>query len=229
MSRSHRRHRARRRRGTSAALAGTLAGVAGIAAIAIGVVALRPDDGGRPAAASSASPDASSLPSPGTGPVLNLTAPEGYAYGLGAVKAGTSDRPLPRSTPPPADGTYPYVDYVLTNRGSGPALLDYPADLFVRRSLVPEDVRGRCMPQPGVPDDLCTLPAESQVIGRIGGSRPPDQQPSGDIMMPAGASYLVRVAAQLPVGKKAGADDLRLYVWHVRFVSDRKGVEVALP
>ncbi|GAA4229389.1 hypothetical protein GCM10022254_21680 [Actinomadura meridiana] len=49
------------------------------------------------------------------------------------------------------------------------------------------------------------------------------------MMIPAGASYVVRVATDLPVRDDVSADELRLYVWNARYTSDRKGVQIAFP
>ncbi len=163
-----------------------------------------------------------------TGDRLGIGTPDGFTYSLGAVRAGTSDRPLDSTQTPPPDGeTLAYIDYVITNTGTAPALLDFPADLFVRRSLVPAKADGRCMPQPGAPEDLCTLPDHTDVVNTLGYPAPTTQD--DDQYIPAGASYLVRVATDLPVSPKTGRGDLGLYVWSPRFTPDRLAVEVALP
>jgi len=233
MSNSYRSHR--RRRKSSAGklgLAGALTGAVGIAAVAVGIVVLRPDasDGkaATPTLASQGDGAAGSAPSPDAGPTLNVTTPEGYGYGLAAAKAGTDARPLPTSSPAPSGSTYAYADYVLTNTQKRPILLDYPADLFLPRSEVPSDERDRCMPQPGVPDDMCTLPNHSRVTARLNGSKPPISD-NGDTMIPAGASYLVRIATDLPVKDGLKTDAVRLYIWDARFTSDRKGIELNFP
>ena len=49
------------------------------------------------------------------------------------------------------------------------------------------------------------------------------------MMIPAGASYVVRIASELPVKDGVSAKDLRLFVWNARYTSDRKGIELAFP
>jgi hypothetical protein len=236
MSNSYRSHR--RRKKSSAGrlgLAGVLAGVLGVGAVAAGYVALKPDSG-RQEPQNTAARDglgqdgAPSGPSdaPRTGPTLSVTTPEGYGYGLGAAETGTDDKPLSRSTPAPSGTVYAYAEYVLTNNQQQPVLLDFPADLFLPLKYVPSAARKRCMPQPGVPEDMCTLPNHSQVVARLNGSAAPIIQ-DGDTLMPPGASYLVRIATDLPVDPGVGDDDIRLYVWNARFTSDRKGIELPPP
>jgi hypothetical protein len=203
--------------------------VIGIAAIAGAIVFLRPDSpaGNREAGGSGAG-GPGSVPSPATGAPLSLSTPEGYGYGLAAVKAGTSATPLEGAKPPGKGQTYAYADYVITNTQQRPALLDYPADLFMPLAQVPESERSRCMPQPGTPEDMCTLPNRSQITARVGDSKPPVTE-GADKMIPPGASYLVRIATDLPVNDTLQAKDLKLYVWNARYTSDRKGIEMAFP
>jgi hypothetical protein len=236
MSNSYRSHR-RRKKGNAGrlGLAGVLAGVLGVGAVAAGYLALKPDSGRQspPSAAGQEGSGEGGAPgrpsdAPKTGPTLSVTTPEGYGYGLGAAKAGTDDRPLSRSTTAPSGTTYAYAEYVLTNNQQQPVLLDFPADLFLPVKYVPSAARTRCMPQPGVPEDMCTLPNHSQVVARLNGSPRPLIQ-DGDTLMPPGSSYLVRIATDLPVDPGIGDDDIRLYVWNARFTSDRKGIEVPMP
>ncbi|WP_103939010.1 hypothetical protein [Thermomonospora echinospora] len=199
-----------------------------------GYVALKPDtepqtssnaavqDGPGPSGGPAEPSDA-----PRTGPTLSVTTPEGYGYGLGAARTGTAGKPLSRSTAAPSGTAYAYAEYVLTNNQQQPVLLDFPADLFLPLKYVPSAARQRCMPQPGVPKDMCTLPNHSQVIARLNGSAAPIVQ-DGDALMPPGASYLVRIATDLPVDPRVG-EEIRLYVWNARFTSDRRGIEVPLP
>lgn len=239
MSNSYQPYRSHRRRKKSSAgrlgLAGALTGAVGIAAVAGGIVILRPggdsaEEPTRPASAGQgeAVPRGPSVPEPKTGPPVNFTTPEGYGYSLAAVKAGTDARPLGATKPPPSGTTYAYADYVLTNSQRRPVLLDYPADLFVMKAQVPASVQERCMPQPGIPDDMCTLPNHSKITARVGESKPPVDE-NGSKMIPAGASYVVRIATDLPVNDDLSADGLRLYVWNARFTSDRKGIRLAFP
>ncbi|QFG25624.1 hypothetical protein [Actinomadura sp. WMMB 499] len=214
-------------------LAGALTGAVGIAVIAAGIVVLRPgsdtDGGGsRPSQASgagAATPPVASRPAPETGAAVSFTTPEGYGYSLAAVRSGTDAKPLGATEAPPSGTTYAYADYVLTNTQRRPVLLDFPADLFMPREQVPEDARERCMPQVGIPDAMCTLPNHSEIIARVDRSDPPFEE-AGTQMMPAGASYVVRIASDLPVQDGVSASDLKLYVWNARYTSDRKGIEL---
>ncbi|MBW8483572.1 hypothetical protein [Actinomadura parmotrematis] len=237
---NHHRSAGRRRRKQGGAgrlgLAGALAGAVGIAAVAGAIVVLRPDsqDGGDrsalagqgDASTSANAPGATQAPKSGT--PLSFNTPEGYGYTLAAVKAGTDPHPLKTSKASPAGDTFAYVDYVLTNTLKRPVPLEYPGDLFVPASEVPAAARSRCMPQPGTPAQMCTLPNHSKVTARIGGAKAPFDQ-DGDTMMPAGASYIVRVATDLPVKDSLQDGDVRLYVWDARYVSDRKAVRLDLP
>jgi hypothetical protein len=250
MSRSHPHHHAHRRRKQrrSAArlgIAGGVTGVLGVAAAAGFILVIRTHDQAseptpRPMAVQTKAirPQSSvrrggtsgvhSLSQLKTGAKLDVSTPEGFTYSLAAVRAGTAERPLATTRTPPPDGdTLGFVDYVITNTGTEAALLDFPADLFVRRALVPAAARGRCMPQPGVPADLCTLPDHTDVVNTLGFA--PPRTEDEDQYIPAGASYLVRVATDLPVRAGATRSDLGLYVWNPRFAPNRHALEVPLP
>ena len=163
-----------------------------------------------------------------TGSKLDVSTPEGFSYSLAAVKAGTSERPLASTRTTPPDGsTLGYIDYVITNTGTEPALLDFPADLFVRRALVPASVRDRCISQAGAPADMCVLPGHTDVVNTLGFA--PPRSEDEDLYIPAGADYLVRVATDLPVRTAVTRHDLGLYVWNPRFTGNRRTVEVPLP
>ncbi|MCP9983812.1 hypothetical protein [Actinomadura madurae] len=96
------------------------------------------------------------------------------------------------------------------------------------KAQVPEDAQERCMPQAGIASDMCTLPNHSKITGLIDGSKAPVDD-NGTAMMPAGASYVVRIASDLPVKEGLSADDLQVYVWNARYTSDRKGIRLAFP
>jgi hypothetical protein len=238
MEASHGSHRRRKKRSAGKlSLAGAVTGVAGVILVAFAIVVLRsagsggantrvPGTEGAPAVTGGA---VERLQAPRTGPGLHLRSPDGFAYDVAAVRGGTSDRPLrANTTPPPPGRTYAYIDYVLTNTQDQEGLLDFPGDLFVRRTFVPANSRRRCMPQPGVPGDMCTLPNHSAVIGYLNGSKPPIEE-TGDQYMPPGASYLIRVATTQPVERGAEQRDLQMYVWDARYISDRRAVEAAFP
>lgn len=228
--RSHRRHR------SSGAgrigLAGALAGILGIGAITALIVIFRHGGGSSGGQTDSAQPGSGvqQLAAPKTGPVLSLATPDGYAYGLGAIKAGTTTQPLTKGgTPAPAGGAFAFADYLFTNTGSAPALLDFTAaDLFVKRTQVPESAQARCMPQPGTPDDMCTLPNSATILGVTSGSKPPTMQ-NGDQYIPPGASYVIRVQTSFPVNPSTAQAQLSVYVWQARFIANRKAVLAAFP
>lgn len=240
MARSQSRRSAHRRRRTRRAarlgVAGGVTGVLGVAAVAGLIVVVRAHgdhDAAAPrtvAARAGTQRGSGSLSRLKTGSRLDVSTPDGYSYSLAAVKAGTADRPLASTTVRPTDGTtLGYIDYVITNTGTDAALLDFPADLFVKRSRVPSSVlaKNRCMPQPGAPSDMCTLPDHTDVVNTLGFAPPSSQD--GDQYIPAGASYLVRVATDMPVDTSVSSSDLRLYVWNPRFAPGRRAVEAPLP
>jgi hypothetical protein len=235
----HHSHRRQKKSRTAARLgiAGGVTGVLGVAAIAGLIVFVRSHGGGESVGApgavavrtsSAAVRAGQTLAQLKTGAKLDVTTPDGFSYSLGAVESGTADRPLASTkSPPPQGATLAYIDYVVTNTGTEAALLDFPADLFVKRSLVPPDARNRCMPQPGAPADMCTLPDHTDVVNTLGYA--PPRSEDGDQYIPAGASYLVRVATDLPVDTSVKQSDLGLYVWNPRFVPDRRAVVVPFP
>jgi hypothetical protein len=230
---SHRR-RKQTRHAARLGIAGGVTGVVGVAAVAGLFVLVRAHgDHSAPSprtVAARTSAAASPAPKVKTGDRLDVTTPDGFSYSLAAVRGGTADRPLASTkTRPPQGTTLAYADYVITNNGTDPALLDFPADLFVARSRVPKEVlaQNRCMPQPGAPEDMCTLPDHTDVVNTLGFPSPRSQDE--DQYIPAGASYLVRVATDLPVATSTTQDDIRLYVWNPRFVPSRHAVEVPFP
>lgn len=230
MTHSHRRQK-QARHTARLGMAGGVTGVLGVAVVAGGIVLIRAQGHQTEPTPRAMVARTSAEPAPErprTGARLDVTTPDGFSYSLAAAKAGTSDRPLASTrTAPPSGDTLAYADYVLTNTGTEPALLDFPADLFVKRSMVPASAQARCMPQPGAPADMCTLPDHTDVVNTLGFARPKTQD--DDQYIPAGASYLVRVATDLPVSTGTGAHDLGLYVWNPRFTPDRRAVEVPLP
>ena len=242
MAPSHHSHRRKKqtRHAARLGMAGGVTGVLGVGAVAGLIVVVRAHGGTepppRPVAVRTSATSVKGALSGGvrslselkTGDALDVSTPDGFTYSLAAVKAGTSDRPLASTKTAPPDGaTLGYVDYVITNTGTQPALLDFPADLFVKRALVPGTARDRCMPQPGAPEDMCTLPDHTDVVNTLGFAPPRTQDE--DQYIPPGASYLVRVATDLPVVTSTGSRDLRLYVWNPRFAPDRHAIEVPIP
>jgi hypothetical protein len=239
MANTHHSHRrpTKSRSGARLGIAGAVTGVVGVAAVAGLIVMVRSHDGPAASApgavavrtkAGAAHSGGRTLAQLKTGQKLDVSTPDGYSYSLAAVGSGTSSRPLASTrTPPPQGTTLAYIDYVITNTGTDEALLDFPADLFVKRSFVPASAGARCMPQPGAPADMCTLPDHTDVVNTLGFAAPRSEDE--DQYIPAGASYLVRVATDLPVTPGVERSDLGLYVWNSRFVADRRAVGVPFP
>ena len=64
-------------------------------------------------------------------------------------------------------------------------------------------------------------------MGSVGGAQP---SPDGvDQYMPDGAAFVVRVTTKDPVAQSAKAETFRLYVWDVRFVTNRIAQGLPLP
>jgi hypothetical protein len=217
------------------AIAGAVAGVVAIAAVVGGIILSQSGSKNSPTAAAASGSatvvggDVPRITLPRTGTPLNIATPDGYAYTVAAIGGGTSDQPLIKGvTPAPAGQTFAYVDYVLTNAKPTPALLDFPADLFLEADRVPGNEQTICMPQPGIPGNMCTLRNHSLVTAYVGDSKSPITQ-NGDQYMPGGAAYKIRIQTDLPVDKGLGQRAMGLYVWDIRYISNGKGVHVAFP
>jgi hypothetical protein len=232
-------HRRRKKGGGGRiAIAGAVVGVIAIAGIVGGIVLSRSGSGSGstpggsqalPGAAATVGGDFKQVPKPTTGTALNVATPDGYGYSVAAIKGGTSDQPLIKSvSAEPSGQTFAYVDYLLTNTTSKPALLDFPADLFIQQAKVPKAAQPNCMPQPGVPGTMCTLRNHSLVINIVQGSKPPATQ-SGDQYIPPGSAYVIRLQTDVPVDKGLSQGDMGVYIWDARFISDRKAVNVPFP
>jgi hypothetical protein len=167
------------------------------------------------------------MASPETGKKLTVQTPEGFTYSIQAVGGGVDAEAS--SSPPPEGMAFAYVDYVFTNTGNEPALLDFPPDVFLKRSIVPDDEQERCIPRVGAPESVCAAPSKPKVIGRLDDSPPPYTIDTGDTYMPAKGSYLVRAVAEFPIPADASGDDLSLYVWAVRFTEDRIAKHAPFP
>jgi hypothetical protein len=152
-----------------------------------------------------------------TGTTLDLSTPDGYTYRMGAVDGGSNGRS--------SAGSAAYIDYVLTNTQSTPALLDFPGDLFVKRSLVAAGTP--CMPQTGAPADTCTVQNHSQIISNMGSTAPTSKD--GDQYLAGNSSYLVRITTQPVLTIVATQADLALYVWNQRFIPSGQATLVPFP
>ncbi|WP_433476788.1 hypothetical protein ACQPZP_06830 [Spirillospora sp. CA-142024] len=219
------RRRAGRRGGLVAAGVLVLAGL-----VAIGLV-LTPGSGDEdaadaPPAASDQAPNGGGLPLAGS-PITVGTA-DGSKYRIAAVKAGVSDGVTTFQSSPPSGTAFPYIEYILGNPTDQKILLDFPGDVFVKRDLVTPEARGRCMPQAGVPEVMCTPPTKSQVVRRLaGGSLIPGD--GGDKYLAPGASYLVRATVDVPVNRTIRRSDMGLYVWKQLYMADRLAKQAPFP
>ncbi|GAA1806201.1 hypothetical protein GCM10009735_43880 [Actinomadura chokoriensis] len=223
---------ARRRAGRRSGL--VAAGVLVLAGLVTAGLVLTPgsgDDGGGTEAAPSSGEQSpigtGELPDAGT-PITVGTA-DGSKYRLAAVTSGVSDGVAPTSQSSPPSGTsFPYVEYILSNPTQKNVLLDFPGDVFVRRSLVAPDAQGRCMPQAGVPEDMCTPPTRSQVVRHLAGGQlvPGD---GGDKYLPPNSSFLVRATVDVPVNRAVKRTDMGLYVWKQLYMADQLAKQAPFP
>jgi hypothetical protein len=165
---------------------------------------------------------------PKTGTPLTVSTATGDTYTVAAAGGGPDD--APRSAAPSGQA-YASGDYVLTNALDRPVLLDMdnlPADLFVRRGLVPANQLPVCQQQAGVPGDFCTLADSSRIIGLLNHSQPPTQK-DGDLYMPAHASYLIRISTDLALTDQLRQQDLGLYVWRAIYIPDQQARPLKFP
>jgi hypothetical protein len=234
MSYSHRIQRRRQQRRSRRLTIG--AGVLGIVVVAVVLALLRTGGGedetldqagAAPQGGRSVALPRAERPAAAGRPLTVRTA-EGYTYRLEGVSAGTSPDALPGAVPTSPTQTYAYADYILTNAGRAPALLEYPADIFLRRTLVPAQVRARCVPISGAAGS-CTLPSDSRLVARLGNSPAPTSDAAGDAYRPPGGSYLVRAVINTAVSGDVSAEDLGLYVWQVRYNGARLAKPVRFP
>lgn len=230
MSYSHRiQRRKRKRRARHLRIAAAMAGVFAIATT-VGVVQLmdRSTSSGSGPTETASGAALRRLDRPATGKPLRVSTPEGYSYTLEGIGGG-SRADLGAGGTAAAGRSYAYVEYVMTNSGPQRARLDFPPDLFMKRSLVPAVARNRCIPRVGAAKDMCALPSRSEIVAAIGGSGSPVKDEVGDTYLPAGASYIVRAVMEFPVAQALSRDDVAMYVWAVRFTGDRLARPVPFP
>ncbi|MBG6093390.1 hypothetical protein [Actinomadura viridis] len=231
--RSRRAPRRRSRRGV--VLAGGLAAGGAAAVVAAGATILLPFGGDGeetrtpPRSVNGVTSPMATGSAPRAGEPVEVGTADGSRYRLAAVRAGTDDgAEASRRSSPPAGSTFAYVEYTLANPSRQDVLLDFPGDVFVRRALVPEQARERCMRQAGVPENMCTLPIRSEVVRRLsGGALEPGD--GGDRYLPPGSSYLVRATVEMPVDKRIRRGDVRLYIWKQLYMGDRTARLVPFP
>lgn len=215
---SHRRKNAHR--SSRLAIGGAVIGVIGVVAIAALVVVLR-SGASRTGAPEQVGATSSHSARTKTGQTLDMSTPDGYAYRMGAVDGGSSGRTKTGKS----SGGAAYIDYVLTNMLSTPALLDFPGDLFVKRSLVAPGVP--CQPETGAPADTCSVRNHSQIIDNLGSPAPVSR--NGDQYLAGNSSYLVRITTDPVLTLVPAQSDLALYVWNERFVPTGQATLVPFP
>ncbi|MCP2337154.1 hypothetical protein [Actinomadura rupiterrae] len=236
-SRSERNRIRREERGRSGRRKGLLvcAGVLVVAAAAAGAFVLIPgsdsEKGDPGTAAIDGNPPASSTQStamPKTGTPVTVGTTDGYQYQLAAVDSGVGEGASTQQTTAPSGYGFAYVEYVLSNPTAKKVLLDFPGDVFVKRTLVQSAARGRCMPQAGTPEDMCTPPTHSDVVRSLRGGQL-IKGDGDDKYMPPGSAYLVRATVDVPVEKELKTGDLRLFIWKQMYMADQTAKEAPLP
>ncbi|MBW8487329.1 hypothetical protein [Actinomadura parmotrematis] len=230
------RHRARReqeRQGGGGRRLGLILGgvsIAVAAAVAVGVLLMMPggDDGGvapsGPAGASTGGTGAM----PKTGSPVDVATADGSKYRIAAVGAGSGAGVSTQQAGAAGGSKVAYIEYVLSNPSQQKVLLDFPGDVFVKRDMVGASARGRCMWQAGVPEDMCTPPTSSDVVRKLKGGDLVAGD-GGDKYMPPGSSFLVRATVGVPVDRRLGRNDLRLYIWKKLYVPDQYARLAAFP
>lgn len=231
-----RQERNRRRGGRRGGLiAGGVLVLAGLVAAGLVLIPRSGDDkggGGEGPAPATAEqrPTGGQARMPRTGTPIEVGTADGSKYRLAAVGGGVSDDGVVTTfqSSPPSGTSFAYIEYVLTNPTGHKVLLDFPGDIFLRRSLVTKAAQGRCMPQAGVPEEMCTPPTQSQVVRRLAGG---DLVPGdgGDKYMAPGASYLVRATVDVPVARRLTRSDMGLYVWKQLYMADQLAKQVPFP
>ncbi|MFC4913366.1 hypothetical protein [Actinomadura gamaensis] len=231
------RHRIRReQRGRSGRRKGLLIGAGALvaAAAAAGALLLIPGSDGKEGGADISSaggdqaPSAQSGTMPRTGTPVTVGTTDGSKYQLAAVDSGAGDGASTQQTTAPSGYGFGYIEYVLSNPTDKKVLLDFPGDVFVKRALVESSARGRCMPQAGTPEDMCTPPTHSDVVRSLRGGRLVAGD-GDDKYMPPGSAYLVRATVDVPIQKELKAGDLRLFIWKQLYMNDQTAKEAPLP
>ncbi|MFI0372870.1 hypothetical protein ACH35V_33835 [Actinomadura sp. 1N219] len=212
-----------RRGGLAAAGVLVLAGL-----ITVGLVLTRGSGDGDTATGPAAGAKGPDVPLPRAGKAIEVGTADGAKYRIAAVGSGVADGVVTTFQSPPSGTSFAYVEYLLTNPTNQKVLLDFPGDVFVKRALVAPDARGRCMPQAGVPEDMCTPPTKSRVVRRLSGGEPMPGE-GGDTYMPPGATYLVRATVDVPVQREISRRDMGLYVWKQLYMADQLAKQAPFP
>ncbi|WP_184880767.1 hypothetical protein [Actinomadura livida] len=177
--------------------------------------------------ASDAGPAGADLPP--AGKPIEVGTADGAKYRLATVDSGVNEGAVTTfHSTPPSGTSFPYIEYLLTNPTKDNVLLDFPGDVFVKRALVTPEARGRCMPQAGVPEDMCTPPTKSEVVRRLAGGGLVSGD-GGDKYMPPGSTYLVRATVDVPVESGIGRADMGLYVWKQLYLADQLAKPAPFP
>ncbi|QKW33753.1 hypothetical protein HUT06_06665 [Actinomadura sp. NAK00032] len=226
-----RARRARRRAGRRSGL--VAAGVLVLAGLVTAGLVLTPgsgDDGGTGTApAGGEQRPAGTGELPDAGKAITVGTADGSQYKIAAVTDGVSGGVETASQSSPPSGTsFAYIEYILSNPTQKRILLDFPGDVFVRRNLVTADARGRCMPQAGVPEDMCTPPTKSQVVRHLAGAALVSGD-GGDKYMPPGSAFLVRATVDVPVDRGIKRSDMGLYVWKQLYMADQLAKQAPFP
>lgn len=221
------RRRAGRRSGLVAAGVLVLAGL-----VTIGLL-LTPgsgdDDGTGAAPATGERQPGGGVELPEAGTPITVGTADGSKYKIAAVTDGVSDGVAATSKSSPPSGTsFAFIEYILSNPTGKRVLLDFPGDVFLKRNLVTPDARGRCMPQAGVPEDMCTPPTKSQVVRRLAGGELAAGD-GGDKYLPPGSSFLVRATVDVPVENGIKRSDMGLYVWKQLYMADQLAKQAPFP
>ncbi|MFB4311928.1 hypothetical protein [Actinomadura sp. GTD37] len=188
------------------------------------------DDGGTGAAPSTGEQrQGGDVELPDAGAPITVGTADGARYRIAAVTDGVSDGVAATSqSSPPSGASFAYIEYILGNPTSARVLLDFPGDVFLKRNLIAPDARGRCMPQAGVPEDMCTPPTKSQVVRRLAGGELVSGD-GGDKYMPPDSAFLVRATVDVPVEHGVKRSDMGLYVWKQLYVADQLAKQAPFP
>ncbi|WUH97989.1 hypothetical protein OHR68_31470 [Spirillospora sp. NBC_00431] len=217
------RLRAGRRGGLAAAGVLVLAGLA-----TIGLVLTRGSgDGGTGTETTASERQGPNAQLPRAGTAIEVGTADGSKYRIATVTSGVNDG-VTTFQSPPSGSSFAYVEYLLTNPTRQKVLLDFPGDVFVKRALVTPEAQGRCMPQAGVPEDMCTPPTKSRVVRRLAGGELIGGE-GGDKYMPPGSTYLVRATVDVPVRREITRKDMGLYVWKQLYMADQLAKQAPFP
>ncbi|SNT61668.1 hypothetical protein SAMN05443665_106517 [Actinomadura meyerae] len=233
--RARERARERRANGGAGRRSGLVAaGVLVLAALVTAGLVLTPGSGDDGGTGTGTAPSGGEQPPAGTGELPTAGKPitvgtaDGSQYKIAAVSDGVSGGLETASQSPPSGTSFAYIEYILSNPTQKQVLLDFPGDVFVKRNLIAANARGRCMPQAGVPEDMCTPPTKSQVVRHLSGGALVAGD-GGDKYMPPGSAFLVRATVDVPVDRGIKRSDMGLYVWKQLYMADQLAKQAPFP